>query len=976
MGDRPTVSLIGEDPMADALAISLEQHGLAIERGSVLKVVEQVFVGAPDLVVLVGDAAQEDGEPVLRALATRPATAVVPVVVVTDDPTLEARLSAFRFGAIGVVKKSASVDAMATDIAALAHEVPSRHDSPHDDIGEATVDEIVELFSRRLRSGILAVSAPGAGPEAGARVMLRGDLPLDKAIEELVESIRPLVTTPGQPLQVEFEERPTGQLARLDLDDEPADDDDVGAVLSGRRFLLIEKSPTRADDLVQALRECGALVVVIDGEGDGVARARAVDPDVAIVDERGVGGWAAGALRAIRRDARLKWASLLVVRGEELFPEGRPGPDVNWLAAAIRPLIAGEEMIAARVASDAPFDLRLETAGPVRLLRALSRTGRTLHVIARSPRATVEVDLAEGLVVGAVGRLEGGVEIAGAVAIAALLALGAARVSVSRRAAPSVANIMAPVDDAIAAADHESPPLLPSLPPPSLAPPDHRDTKLPPDSKAPSGGVDARELLHQLEGMLTQLRVSLPPPAPSPSIAPPGSLSTRAPKPMPKGVVPPPRVPIAGITPPIRPPDPEPALAPPPQHAVAPPPQHAVAPPPQHAVAPPPQHAVAPPPGSPPRRKQTMMGLPVPPAGALASPAAATVPRAEPVPPPAPVAPPAVSPPAPPPTAAIPPIVREVVSEPLAESAPAAPSPAFDIAFEDEPPVPPIEAPTQAPPPVAANVAAANLAPAANLVPEVEPERPKSRTGLVAFAVALVLLGLGIGGGALYMTQVAAPGSGEPVLPTPALVSTDGTSAPVAPIPPLPVAPTDVAPEGVAPVPPAPEVAPTEVAPVEVAPTEVAPAEVAPTEPSEPTSAVEAVDPEVTDGASDDAEDAEGSEGSGDGLHRLINQANFARNHGDLATAERVYLQVLRRDYYNSRAMAGLTRLHIAQHDPQGALAWARRLVAARPQQAGNHILLGDVLLLTGDQTAARRAWVHALEVQPRNRTALRRLGQ
>ena len=108
----------------------------------------------------------------------------------------------------------------------------------------------------------------------------------------------------------------------------------------------------------------------------------------------------------------------------------------------------------------------------------------------------------------------------------------------------------------------------------------------------------------------------------------------------------------------------------------------------------------------------------------------------------------------------------------------------------------------------------------------------------------------------------------------------------------------------------------------------------------------------------------------------MINQANYDRNHGDFAAAERVYLEVLRIEYYNARAMAGLARLHLAQHDAAGALVWARRLVAARSQQAGNHILLGDVLLLNGDTAGARRAWEQALALQPRNRTALERLGR
>jgi DNA-binding response OmpR family regulator len=985
--DRPTVLLIGEDPMADALAISLDQHGIAIERGSVAKVVEQVFVGAPDLVVLVGDAAHEDGEPVLRALAARPATAVVPVVVVTDDPTLEARLTALRSGAVGVIKKSASVDAMATDVAALARDVPSRAGADHDDIGEATVDEIVELFSRRLRTGILAVTAPGAGPEAGARVMLRGDLPLEKAVEELVESIRPLVTTPGQPLHVEFEERATGKLARLELDEEPADDADVRTLLAGRRLLLIERSPARADDLVQALRDRGAHVVVIDGEGDGIERARVVDPDVAIVDERGVGGWAAGALRAMRKDSRLRWASLLVVRGEELFPEGRPGPDVHRLAAGIRPLIAPEELIASRSAADAPFDLRLETAGPVRLLRALTRTGRTLHAIAKSPRATIEIDVAEGLVVGAIARVEGAGEVAGAAAIAALLALGVARVSVSPRAAPSVANIMAPVDDALAAADRESPPLTASVPPPSIPPPPRRDAKTD-DKKPQSGSIDARQLLQQLETMLTQLRVSLPPPPaatePTPAVAGrplPPSKPNRA-----LGTVPPPKASLGAKVPPPG----AMGLVPPPARVVepAPPPPEPIAPP---TVAPPAAPVVAAPtPTGPPRsQKRTMMGV--------ASPVASTMPASAIVPaPPATIAPPVAAPPPPPaPVVAAPiltapppvriddtpapaPVTAAAMEEDLAAligSPSSPPVPAVDLSFEDSPPA-------AAAPPTPGAIAAPS-AETASLELELEPAPQRRRTGLWVGVGATLIVLLALGGGALYYARfanVGVPdpmGTAPPVTTVPPVTPVATADPPVAVVPPTPIAPIAPPDVPVAPV-AVPEITAPPVAVPDVAPPPVAVPEVAPEVAPPPDPVVAPIADEPSPDEDEDEEAGAGVErvGSGEQIHRLINEANFDRNHGDLAAAESVYLRVLRIDYYNARAMAGLTRLHLAQHDPQGALVWARRLVAARPQQAGNHILLGDVLVLTGDQAGARRAWQAALSVQPRNRTALSRLGQ
>ncbi|AKF05062.1 response regulator [Sandaracinus amylolyticus] len=536
----------GGDRMQEALASALERHAVSVEQASTPSAVDAVFVGAPDLVMLLGDAADDDGSAVLARLAANVATAVVPVAILGGDAALDRRLQAFRFGAVAVVERSASVDAMARRIAELAHELPERSGETAGELGEASLDEVVELFSRRLRSGILAVTTPGT--EEGARIVLRGDRPVTEAIEEFVQRIRPLVSR-AEPLVWEFQESPTGKLRQLDLG-EPSGEIDLGAVFGDRRIVLVERSPARADDLVQSLRQRGAHVVVIDGEGTNVAKARSIDPDVVVVDVDGVGGWAASTMRTIRRDTRLRWASLLVVRAQELWPESAPEPDVVRLAAGLRPLIEADDAIARR-ARDAktPFELRMETTGPARMLRALARTQRTLHLTVRHRRAQIAIDVAEGLLVGASAKLEGATpsaektEVLGATALAALLALGSGRVRVEPRTAPSLANLMAPVDAAIAAADRETPPLRPSLPPASMPPPATPGAMgrplgitvprppgapalhVPPPAAAPAvastaRSSDPRELVQQLESLLDKLRATLPLDVAAPSGAP------------------------------------------------------------------------------------------------------------------------------------------------------------------------------------------------------------------------------------------------------------------------------------------------------------------------------------------------------------------------------------------------------------------------------------------------------------------------
>ena len=76
--EQPTLCLVGTDPMCDALAAALERHGAAVERSAVDGVLDTVFVSAPDVVVLIGDAAEEDGQAVLTQLASRLAEQPLP----------------------------------------------------------------------------------------------------------------------------------------------------------------------------------------------------------------------------------------------------------------------------------------------------------------------------------------------------------------------------------------------------------------------------------------------------------------------------------------------------------------------------------------------------------------------------------------------------------------------------------------------------------------------------------------------------------------------------------------------------------------------------------------------------------------------------------------------------------------------------------------------------------------------------------
>ena len=111
-------------------------------------------------------------------------------------------------------------------------------------------------------------------------------------------------------------------------------------------------------------------------------------------------------------------------------------------------------------------------------------------------------------------------------------------------------------------------------------------------------------------------------------------------------------------------------------------------------------------------------------------------------------------------------------------------------------------------------------------------------------------------------------------------------------------------------------------------------------------------------------------------ISALLRAGNFQRHQGRHAVAAARYREVLRLDRDNGRAMAGLARVELSAHHPDQAVRWARSLVHAHPNQASNRVLLGDALAASGNQAGARRAWQAALQKDPRNSTARRRLGQ
>jgi len=287
------------------------------------------------------------------------------------------------------------------------------------------------------------------------------------------------------------------------LDPAAPGDEPERVSIKGVRVALADDDTGRSDSVAQELRARGATVVVTDLTPTDLrfAKLRHVDPEVLLIGESHVKGRGYELLRRMRRDTRLRWASLLVVRWDEIWSDALSVPAVDRLETALAALSEADRTLQTWAETGEAFDARLEITGPARCLRALTTTTRPLRVIVNNPRASVSVDISDGLIVGAVGesRLDPNQKWEGALALSALMVLSSGRVHVAPVSQPAVTNVMATVDVALNMADSEPAPITPSIP--STATP-----SLPPaPSEAP-------------------LNASSPPPVALPTQAPPQTL--------------------------------------------------------------------------------------------------------------------------------------------------------------------------------------------------------------------------------------------------------------------------------------------------------------------------------------------------------------------------------------------------------------------------------------------------------------------
>jgi cytochrome c-type biogenesis protein CcmH/NrfG/CheY-like chemotaxis protein len=512
----PTILVVG-DPDARSLAVRLAARGLRVESTPTHLAEDAASELAPDGIVLVGDAADDGGERVSELLAESAAVATCPILVLGGDDRPHG-----DYGIIGSLRGSLSSDEIADDVITLLRAVADRREVKHRTLGE-TLDDVVALAFTPGRRGVLTVRA---ADRACAGALSRGAIPVP-ALERLLSHVAPLAVR-DEDAWVSFRELPAGRVGVV-----PSDVGAPGASLAGVRVVVLEPSSAPATDLSRTLRSAGASVLVVDAGGAGVGRARSLAPDVIVLDGRALDDAASPAMSAIVSDRRLSWASMLVTREEDVRTLGRDTRDSELLTIAVRRLVAADDRVTDRALKSPRFAARLESTGPLRLVRALLRTSRHLLVEVAHPRVRVELELERDLVIGARATSREGEQVVGAAALATFLELASGRAVISTCETPTLPNVMSRLDDALAAALRERP----------LGRPVSGSARE--SSPAPAGPVrvPARELVARLTAKLQEIA----PPATTASTLPappiPAVVAPAAVAPAPAAIVsaPPPR---------------------------------------------------------------------------------------------------------------------------------------------------------------------------------------------------------------------------------------------------------------------------------------------------------------------------------------------------------------------------------------------------------------------------------------------------
>jgi hypothetical protein len=114
----------------------------------------------------------------------------------------------------------------------------------------------------------------------------------------------------------------------------------------------------------------------------------------------------------------------------------------------------------------------------------------------------------------------------------------------------------------------------------------------------------------------------------------------------------------------------------------------------------------------------------------------------------------------------------------------------------------------------------------------------------------------------------------------------------------------------------------------------------------------------------------------GSASQALIAAARKRLAEDDPQGAEALMRQALAKDPRDHHAMELLAHALMDQDRGADALPFARKIVARRPRRVSYRLLLGDLLLMVGNEAAARNEWEEARKIAPDDPQIKRRLGR